>query len=95
MPGEPIVHIRQPGIRCLCKRHQVELPFAETTQLLICRDWEDSKTHDRLVEWRTQSKYASGILYAYESEYTPETTEFARIDQLPSFGSAHGPSGDG
>ena len=74
--------IRDPQAKIVCDLHQVRLPYSQTNDLLICRDWTDRKTRDRLVDWPTQARYKAGILYAYPSIYAPALVEFREFSQL-------------
>jgi hypothetical protein len=81
-------NISDPLSQCGCTLHRIQLPIAATAQLLICRDWKDHKTGSRLVDWPKQGQYKPGILYAYPSIYHSETTEFAKLNELPPLQSA-------
>jgi hypothetical protein len=82
-PGTTSPVVRDPTNSCICTLHNVLLPFSETTELLICRDWKDKKTGDLLVNWPAERKYKPGILYAYDSIYAPALTEFRKLGELP------------
>jgi hypothetical protein len=80
-PARQLVHMREPGAKFTCLRHNVLVPFQSTDKYLTCREWEDSRTH-RGIAWLARWKYKPGILYVYESEYTPKKKEFAKFAEL-------------
>jgi hypothetical protein len=59
------------------------IPCPETKNYLICRDWVDYKTGQRLIDWPTANRYKAGILYSYKSSYSPDTDVFAFFEALP------------
>lgn len=80
--GEP-VNVRSGDTRSICKFHKVYLPLAQTNDLLVCRDWHDYRSDDRLADWSSLRPFEPGILYAFKSMYEPKLTFFANLEELP------------
>jgi hypothetical protein len=78
-------NVRDPAGVSACRLHHVKLPYADTNQLLICRDWTDRRTMKQLDHWRETEMLAAGILYAYPSIYSPNFVEYAKLNQLPAY----------
>jgi hypothetical protein len=77
------VNVRDPQSTCVCLLHKVVLPLAQTTTLLICRDWTHWKGPDRFNNWPSQERYSPGILYSYANMYEPGLTIFEQLANLP------------
>jgi hypothetical protein len=78
-------NVRDPASESACRLHRVKLPYAETDQLLICREWTDRRTMKQLDHWREVKMPLAGTLYAYPSIYAPNFVEYAKLNQLPTF----------
>jgi hypothetical protein len=87
--------IGDPTNKCVCALHKVVLPYSDTSDLLICRDWVDYKSKRRLIDWSNASRYKSGVLYSYTTIYSPETSEVSPLVQLESFPGAVPITNDG
>lgn len=81
--GKPVI-VSAPSTKCFCRLHRLKLPYQQTEQLLICRDWEDYKSAiPPLVDWPVQGNYLPGLLYGYDSIYSPSVV-VAEFSSLPA-----------
>ena len=62
------VNVRDPKSRCVCLFHRVVLPLAQTSGLLLCREWKH-RNADQSLGFIAKIRYKTGMLYAFPNEY--------------------------